>query len=1532
MRDVLSRVIGLAVFCGALYSASAASIFYESFEAPAVSGTVSNSPTGWVSTRTDKTGLSDAALTGKTGSQFAHVDDYPNDGLHDGALTTTSSILSSNLQAYIRYALTCDMTASDKNMEGTIELLAGTNVLGSDSVTTTDATKNDLSAIQLRIDFMAQPGHPNLGETLAVRISNTAGGWSPRVYFDNVNLDATDTASDSTPPTPDPMTWVQNPTPAGSNSIIMTCSTASDTNWVEYMFSNTVNSTTSGWIEDTTWQDNGLTHGVTYSYQVKARDKGTNKNETAWSTSESATCNSNIVFYDSFEYPLVSSETSGTDPYLWNDASPTGNRAGLGASLSGSGYSNYEGNQAAWLNVYNATPVLETTTANLNASLLANYRYALRFTAAASSTDYTLVADLLAGTNVVLTAQKQGSSKDFGANVASNAFLPQIGDAGVGEALKLRLRVTYTGYPWSQQSYIDDLLLVAEPSAVDFTAPTPDPMTWVQVPTPSGSNGMYMVCSTATDINYVAYMFSNTVNGTTSGWIDDPIWRDFGLTDGVTYSYKVKVRDRSVNSNETAWSSEESAVADKDIIFYESFEYPIVAGTQTGTDPEGWSDLSTGANGPTRAGLGNTLTADGYSNYEGNQAAWLNVYNSTPELQTTSANFDDVFVPACDYTLQFDAADSSTYVLYADLLAGTNVVMTASVTPSSKNFASHLALQNYTSDIGDAGIGEALSVRLRVTGGAWNQQSYIDDLKLSGVRTNGIWNIRSTNVTDSAVDIVGALTATGVNVYVSAYWGTTDGGTDPGAWANTNHLGWYNSVDFLYLTNSISSGLSENTAFYFAFRGSNGWEIWDTTSGVFTTPDVDLPVVDNSTGATSASLSAATLRGELTNGLFANAWICWGRHDGGTGSTGDWDNVASIGWVSQDTEFSTLAVGLATNTTYWYRSYAANSLGEDWSDAAAVFSGSPAGAPGAGGSEPYFEWDAANDTAGDDTWSSTTTNTYDWVFEAGSQSPINVSDARFDLVTKAYSFPGALDQTNTNWNAYGSDEKATFEFVLDADTDNGMFFETGGSGDGIKFEIVGGALRGMLAEGTDVTVSYALTSVDTNRYIHVVYVADNENDVFQLYVDGHLKDSQTWSAGEDWSGTDSAGLGGGDSSEPDDVDPGDFTGKIALFRYYRNTALTAAEVVTNYMALSSERYPIGGAGFVVDAGQDDGANSIWEDVSDSQATGFDAILDTSPAVTWGAVSSALRGITAAYDFPGGNTGIEGGATLSDATGDSFQNSADGDWTTEDVTLEVWFKPADLNTASNNGEIVFEDGGGTGIGFYMNDNLLQLRKLPNSGLVSFDVTGLEADFIQGVGTYDVTSGELELYVNGSSKGTSTAAGGDWSGGDGAALGGRGDANAGGLGGGDSDTTGFDGQIALFRAYRNTILTPEQIALNYDSTARANVSIFTTAPTNVSESAASFNASLTSPNTNCAVYVHWGTSDNGTNFGWGSSAYIGTWTNVVSTNLTYAASGLQPSTTNYYTFRASNDAGNVWAEPSWAFVAGPATDLGSVFIFR
>jgi hypothetical protein len=123
----------------------------------------------------------------------------------------------------------------------------------------------------------------------------TAGSHELRIQWslNGIDLNYLDVAlqSDTTAPTPNPLTWATVPYATGSTTISMTATTASDPSGVEYLFDCTAGAGghDSGWQDSTTYQDTGLTPSTQYTYWVQARDKSANQNAGGWSTSQSAT-------------------------------------------------------------------------------------------------------------------------------------------------------------------------------------------------------------------------------------------------------------------------------------------------------------------------------------------------------------------------------------------------------------------------------------------------------------------------------------------------------------------------------------------------------------------------------------------------------------------------------------------------------------------------------------------------------------------------------------------------------------------------------------------------------------------------------------------------------------------------------------------------------------------------------------------------------------------------------------------------------------------------------------------------------------------------------------------------------------------------------------------------------------------------------------------------------------------------------------------------------------------------------------------
>ena len=97
---------------------------------------------------------------------------------------------------------------------------------------------------------------------------------------------------DTNAPTPNPLTWALAPSALNHTTITMTATTATDASGVEYFFEETSGNpgaTNSDWQASPSYMDSGLSPETQYTYRVKARDLSPNRNETSWSTAESAT-------------------------------------------------------------------------------------------------------------------------------------------------------------------------------------------------------------------------------------------------------------------------------------------------------------------------------------------------------------------------------------------------------------------------------------------------------------------------------------------------------------------------------------------------------------------------------------------------------------------------------------------------------------------------------------------------------------------------------------------------------------------------------------------------------------------------------------------------------------------------------------------------------------------------------------------------------------------------------------------------------------------------------------------------------------------------------------------------------------------------------------------------------------------------------------------------------------------------------------------------------------------------------------------
>lgn len=186
------------------------------------------------------------------------------------------------------------------------------------------------------------------------------------------------------------------------------------------------------------------------------------------------------------------------------------------------------------------------------------------------------------------------------------------------------------------------------------------------------------------------------------------------------------------------------------------------------------------------------------------------------------------------------------------------------------------------------------------------------------------------NVAASAVNgssaLIGAnvTTSGGTAPDVTLYYGSTDGGTTPGAWAS--------SLSIPALTGSATrtlTGLTPATTYYFrAYAQNSGGSDWADATATFTTTSVSQPAVENA-AAEAITGTAASLKGNVTStgGEVPVVTLFWGTTNGGT-TPASWANSRVIG--AQSGSFASLVSGLTPLTNYFFRCRAVNSVGTAW--------------------------------------------------------------------------------------------------------------------------------------------------------------------------------------------------------------------------------------------------------------------------------------------------------------------------------------------------------------------------------------------------------------------------------------------------------------------------------------------------------------------------------------------------------------------------------------------------------------------------
>jgi hypothetical protein len=111
------------------------------------------------------------------------------------------------------------------------------------------------------------------------------------------------------------------------------------------------------------------------------------------------------------------------------------------------------------------------------------------------------------------------------------------------------------------------------------------------------------------------------------------------------------------------------------------------------------------------------------------------------------------------------------------------------------------------------------------------------DVAIAGpvISVSSLTNLPATAITTTAAALNAALTCTGTNYAVYAYWNTVNGGTNPTLWTNSAHVGSWTNASATNLSYT-AAGLAPSTLYYFTFQGTNAaGSLWATNVQSFTT-------------------------------------------------------------------------------------------------------------------------------------------------------------------------------------------------------------------------------------------------------------------------------------------------------------------------------------------------------------------------------------------------------------------------------------------------------------------------------------------------------------------------------------------------------------------------------------------------------------------------------------------------------------------------------------------------------------------------
>jgi len=146
--------------------------------------------------------------------------------------------------------------------------------------------------------------------------------------------------------------------------------------------------------------------------------------------------------------------------------------------------------------------------------------------------------------------------------------------------------VDLQGIPWDSPPSCGAYEYTTSQEPPDTTPPTPNPATWSVTPTEVDSDSITMTATTGTDaesppVEYYFDEISGNAGATDSGWQAGATYQDDGLTAGLIYQYRVKMRNAILG--ETSYSTTENGYIE-----------PAVSDTTAPTpDPMTWATVPT---------------------------------------------------------------------------------------------------------------------------------------------------------------------------------------------------------------------------------------------------------------------------------------------------------------------------------------------------------------------------------------------------------------------------------------------------------------------------------------------------------------------------------------------------------------------------------------------------------------------------------------------------------------------------------------------------------------------------------------------------------------------------------------------------------------------------------------------------------------------------------------------------------------------------------------------------------------------------